>query len=690
MPIINNQKIKLQTPVDYSGITVPDVSGVQQTLQNFENWRKSQGYRTEEEKQEDLKTRLAVIQERTKDLGEGDSATDWYHAMAADNPEAIAEWDRQAANVTGHGVGAIATIASAGTLGWIPSLVSTAGGYAGGYGGYKLGEAIDNRYGTNTAPWLSLVGGLAGGIGGYKGLVKAGSTYTPTSLGKTMLTGKHTGWWGKQFGKDVLDEFTTQSLKKNTIPYGTVKWYGPTMGKTTAAKTNTNLVDFDDYIRPDLENLASELGMTRQQLMMSQDPTVRERARQLMLKSIDDWRVKPQNDRKTLVISKSDVLQDPIFDNQPLVLKKNTFLQRNAARGETDINNSIDWYNATRRKGGNKLMEWPDETGVYISELEPFTPDPHHISHVPKQVTKGVSSKQLDIEDVLNGADDLPEWTPSLESHPNEFSYYRNNSANYETGKQAVKDYLQSEDYANQIRKNIPNISESELQDIVNKQIDYIDNSNVWLSNANKLEPDVAGETIHTSGYPEIRIYETGMPNYDRMTAKHEWLHAARGPGDSNVNPFWDRLYWNGLIGEGLSRNVGVNKQWYVPANLDLLEFKPHSIDKLTKGETAMMRYLANSDEARVRALKIRDYMNQTGKTYDEVAKIVSDPNAKGSPIGDIHQLFEYFTPESIKNYVDNVMTIGIPVVGGSMIYNKNSKQKEKPIYLQYFGGNIK
>ena len=60
------------------------------------------------------------------------------------------------------------------------------------------------------------------------------------------------------------------------------------MGKTTAAKTNVNLVDFDDYIRPDLESLASELGITRQQLMMSQDPIIRERARQIMLKSIDD------------------------------------------------------------------------------------------------------------------------------------------------------------------------------------------------------------------------------------------------------------------------------------------------------------------------------------------------------------------------------------------------------------------
>lgn len=76
-------------------------------------------------------------------------------------------------------------------------------------------------------------------------------------------------------------------LKKYVPTYGKVKYYGPTMGKTTAAKSNPNLVDFDDYVRPDLEQLASELGITRQQLMMSQDPAVREKARQLMLKSVD-------------------------------------------------------------------------------------------------------------------------------------------------------------------------------------------------------------------------------------------------------------------------------------------------------------------------------------------------------------------------------------------------------------------
>lgn len=33
------------------------------------------------------------------------------------NPVKRAEWDKQAAAVTGHGIGAIATIASAGTMG---------------------------------------------------------------------------------------------------------------------------------------------------------------------------------------------------------------------------------------------------------------------------------------------------------------------------------------------------------------------------------------------------------------------------------------------------------------------------------------------------------------------------------------------------------------------------------------------
>lgn len=61
------------------------------------------------------------------------------------------------------------TIASAGTMGWIPTLTSTATGFAGAYSGQKAGEAIDNKYGTNTTPWLTFAGGMIGGGFGAKG-----------------------------------------------------------------------------------------------------------------------------------------------------------------------------------------------------------------------------------------------------------------------------------------------------------------------------------------------------------------------------------------------------------------------------------------------------------------------------------------------------------------------------------------
>ena len=45
--------------------------------------------------------------------------------------------------------------------------------------------------------------------------------------------------------------------------FGKVKYYGPTMGKTTAAKTNFDLADFDDVTREAKNNLAKELNRTK-------------------------------------------------------------------------------------------------------------------------------------------------------------------------------------------------------------------------------------------------------------------------------------------------------------------------------------------------------------------------------------------------------------------------------------------
>lgn len=377
--------------IDYTGIQIPDIESIKRTSQQFTDWRRSMGFQTEEEKNAALKAEMQAAQQRfnDQDLWNSEDPYEVYNTYETD-PTKQAEFRRNGQIVAGVG-STIATLPfTAGMMGWVPALATTAtgtvGGYAGVYGGQKLGQHLDNKYGWNTTPYLSFFGGLGGGIlgggMGYKGTVKLGSRGLLPKGGQTM--------YGKQFITDVASDALNRNVRQITpaLNYGTVKYYGPTMGKTTAAKTNPNLVDFDDYVRGDLDALASQLGMTRQQLMMSQDPTVRENARQLMLKSIEGWRQNPSSYGKTLVISKSDVLQDPIFDNQPLVLQRPEFLKRNAARGETDLQNSMDWYASTRRKGGNKLMEWPDPEGVYISELEPFTPDPHHITFAP-QASKG-------------------------------------------------------------------------------------------------------------------------------------------------------------------------------------------------------------------------------------------------------------------------------------------------------------
>jgi hypothetical protein len=202
-------------------------------------------------------------------------------AFSEGNVEKAKEIQREEDTKATMAMGTAAIIPEMAVAGVVPTLVTTAAGLAGGYAGNKVGSYADEKFGTKwITPTLSIVGGIGSGIGSYKGLVNAGT--------KGLLKGN-----GAMYGKNFVSDVVATSLNKATkVPYkptyGLVKWYGPTMGKTTAAKTNPNLVDFDDYIRPDLETLALKHGMNKQQLMMSQDPAIREEARQVMLKSIAD------------------------------------------------------------------------------------------------------------------------------------------------------------------------------------------------------------------------------------------------------------------------------------------------------------------------------------------------------------------------------------------------------------------
>lgn len=90
------------------------------------------------------------------------------------------------ANVTGiaAGAGGAGTLTSISEIGLVPTILTEATGATGGVVGSKAGEIvgqqIDNKYGTNTTPYLTFFGGLGGGVTGgilgYKGAV-AGSKY---------------------------------------------------------------------------------------------------------------------------------------------------------------------------------------------------------------------------------------------------------------------------------------------------------------------------------------------------------------------------------------------------------------------------------------------------------------------------------------------------------------------------------
>ena len=68
--------------------------------------------------------------------------------------------------------GGVGTVQAASTMGWVPAITtdvaSGIGGTTVGYGSNWVGQKIDNKFGTNVTPWLTVAGSLLGGMGGYR------------------------------------------------------------------------------------------------------------------------------------------------------------------------------------------------------------------------------------------------------------------------------------------------------------------------------------------------------------------------------------------------------------------------------------------------------------------------------------------------------------------------------------------
>lgn len=140
-----------------------------------------------------------------------------------------------------------------------------------------------------------------------------------------------------------------------------VKYYGPTMGKTTAAKSNSNLIDFDDIVREPIKELANKKGISTKDLKIRGDLDYKN----LLLKVIEEWKSKPENKGKTLMVSNKILSLLPIFDNIPSIPDKQTFIQRHVKRGSSNAEYASQYYDDLLRFNPRLRIE-----NRFVSDLE--------------------------------------------------------------------------------------------------------------------------------------------------------------------------------------------------------------------------------------------------------------------------------------------------------------------------------
>ena len=228
MPFTLNTTNKFSfTPqkIDYGNIAnqvQATMDSVNQTMQNWKNYRQSLGVKTKEEEEAERLQQLerdkkAAVEKSSaiwSELGNSEDVYDWYNAHEPD-PQKQAEFAQKGAQTAGYLSTIPLTVLSAGTMGWVPAITSTATGFGGAYLGQKAGEYIDSKTGWNTTPWLTFGGGLLGGWGGYKGLVKAGSAGWLRGSGQM---------YGKQFIGDVAADAFNKGIKQGNPYLSTYLW----------------------------------------------------------------------------------------------------------------------------------------------------------------------------------------------------------------------------------------------------------------------------------------------------------------------------------------------------------------------------------------------------------------------------------------------------------------------------------
>lgn len=267
----------------------------------------------------------------------------------------------------------IPEFATYGALGGLARLTAgTAGSAAGSWLLGKAGEAGDRLFKTT---WIKPVAQTVGGFAGFG----AGMGATTPVLRRLATRGITLHIPQETFMKLRSEGFHNAYNKIKSLP-AQVKYYGPTMGKSYAARNNQNLIDLDTWGRSEYDQLAKKYGYRDwREMILSNKGDYNEEYKQLIKDQIKRIQSDPKYNGKTLIVSNASLLKPNsgiTFANTPAIPERSVMATRNNARHPWEsITHGEEWWDSLQAKGTPLKID-----NRFVSEIEgnkviSFTPN---------------------------------------------------------------------------------------------------------------------------------------------------------------------------------------------------------------------------------------------------------------------------------------------------------------------------
>lgn len=167
----------------------------------------------------------------------------------------------------------------------------------------------------------------------------------------------------------VIHSFVKPELVDINKP-AVVKYYGPTMGKSFAAKSNPNLIDLDTWGMPEYNQLAKKYGYKDwREMILSDKGDYNQEYKTLIKDQIRRIQADPQYNGKTIVVSNASLLKPDsgiTFANAPLIPERNILAFRNHQRHPWEsIEHGKQWWDSLQQKGTPLTID-----NRFISDIE--------------------------------------------------------------------------------------------------------------------------------------------------------------------------------------------------------------------------------------------------------------------------------------------------------------------------------